>query len=246
MQQSMQDTKDRLIEQARLWGADIVAVGDTARLHGIETRPPQLLEGFPRAVSMAVRLADGIMDDVTDGPTELYSSHYGRVNALLDDIAIRVVGFLQSHGGKALPIPASHILCKERFIASISHKAVALSAGMGWQGKSLLLVTPEYGPRVRLVTVLTDLLLPADEPLKNRCASCSACEDACPAGAIKGTNTEYHYERRRDAVDLDACLAKLSEFSKAEHIAPYLCGVCVSSCPWGVKKQKLAEPTDSA
>lgn len=238
MQDSMQETKDRLIEQARLWGADLVAVADTERLAGIETRPPDLLEGFPRAVSMAVRLADGIMDDVTQGPTELYSQHYARVNALLDDMAVRMVGFLQSRGGKALPIPASHILCEKRFVASLSHKAVALAAGIGWQGKSLLLITPECGPRVRLVTVLTDLPLPADEPLKNRCGKCSACKDACPAGAIKGANTEYHYEQRSHAVDLEACVAQLNRFSKAEHIAPYLCGVCVSSCPWGAKKAK--------
>lgn len=225
-----------MTDKVRGWGADIVGVADTARLAGLETRPGNLLEEWPRAVCMGVRLADGILDQVTHGPTELYSQHYQRVNALLDDIAIRLAAWVHARGGRALPIPASQILCEERFVSYISHKAVAIAAGLGWQGKSLLLVTPQHGPRVRLVTVLTDLDLPPDKPLKNRCGTCSACADACPAGAIKGVRTESHYATRREAVDLDACVAQLNRFSQAEHIAPYLCGVCVSSCIWGKRK----------
>lgn len=227
-----------MTERVREWDADLVGVADTALLSGIETRPEDLLEGWPRAVCMGVRLADGIMDDVTQGPTQLYSQHYKRVNALLDDLATRLTGWLQARGAGALPIPASQILCEKNFVSYLSHKAVGLAAGLGWQGKSLLLVTRKHGPRVRLVTVLTDMDLPPDKPLKNRCGTCTVCADACPAGAIKGARTESHFSTRREAVDLDACVAQLNRFSQAEHIAPYLCGVCVSSCPWGKKKKK--------
>ncbi len=234
----MDDVKRELFEAARGWGADLAAVADTALLCGLETTPPDLLDRFPRAVIFAVRLADGIIDDVTDGPTPLYSQHYSRVNALLDDVATRTASFLQAHGGAAAPIPASQILCEERFYSYISHKAVALAAGLGWQGKSLLLITPEYGPRVRLVTVLTDLLLPPDAPMKNRCGKCRACAEACPAGAVKGVSTQHHYATRNEAVDLDACVAQLRRHAVRPHIDPYLCGVCVSSCPWGKRKGK--------
>lgn len=229
--------KQEMIEDVRAWGADMVGVADTARLAGIETRPKDLLEGWPRAVSMGVRLADGIMDSVTHGPTALYSQHYQRVNALLDDIATRLAAWIHKKGGRALPIPASQILCEETFVSYISHKAVAIAAGLGWQGKSLLLVTPRHGPRVRLVTLLTDLDLPPDKPLKNRCGTCTVCADACPAGAIKGAGTESHFSTRDEALDLEACVSQLNRFSQAEHISPYLCGVCVSSCIWGKKKR---------
>ncbi len=175
----MQDLKQEMIQRVREWGADLVGVADTSRLEGIETRPENLLEGWPRAVSMGVRLAGGVMDSVTHGPTELYSQHYQRVNALLDDIATRLTGWLQAKGAGVLPVPASQILCEKTFVSYLSHKAVAVAAGLGWQGKSLLLVTPKHGPRVRLVTVLTDLDLPPDEPVKNRCGTCTACADAC-------------------------------------------------------------------
>lgn len=240
----MDDTRhirDELQQRAREWGADIVRIADTSRLAGIETEPADLLDGFPRAVTMAVHLADGIMDHITDGPTPLYSSHYQRVNALLDDIAVRVAGFLQSHGAKAMPIPASQILDYERFVSYISHKAVAIAGGLGWQGKSLLLVTPQFGPRVRLVTVLTNMDLPADEPVKNRCGTCTSCTDACPAGAIRNVNTTLHYATREEAIDFNACLQQLETFGQLEHINPYICGVCVAVCPWGRKKAKTKE-----
>ncbi|CCO24467.1 hypothetical protein [Maridesulfovibrio hydrothermalis] len=162
----MHKLKKNILDHAKKWGATLTAIADTTGMAGIETRPENLLQPYPRAISIAVQLSNGIMNDVVTGPTELYSQHYQRVNSLLDDIACRVTGFIQDNGGIAIPIPASQILCKERFVSYISHKAVAINAGLGWQGKSLLLISPEYGPRIRLVTVLTDLLLPVDGPVK--------------------------------------------------------------------------------
>ncbi len=80
--------------------------------------------------------------------------------------------------------------------AHISHKAVARMAGLGWQGKSLLLINPEYGPRVRLVTILTDMPLTPDGPVKNRCGACLECVQACPASAIKNAlDRQFLYQQ---------------------------------------------------
>ncbi|WP_320175494.1 4Fe-4S double cluster binding domain-containing protein [Maridesulfovibrio sp.] len=239
----MTDLKKELFKNAKQWGADLIAVADTTRMAGMETRPDDLLDNFPRAISIAVQLADGIIDTIVDKPTEIYSQHYQRVNALLDNIACRVSSFIQNNGGKALPIPASQILCEERFISYISHKAVAINAGLGWQGKSLLLVTPQYGPRIRLVTILTNLDIPADEPIKNRCGKCTKCTDACPAGAIKNVNTVLHYSSRNEAVDLSSCVDHLNKVSGYGNVAAYICGVCVASCPWGKKKRQPQKGT---
>lgn len=233
------------IEILRNWGASIVRVADTARLTGLKTEPEDLLTEFPRAVSIAVRLSDAVMDGIDNQPTPLYASHYSRVNGLLDDLAVRTTNFLQAAGARAVPIPASLILDAEKWTSFISHKAVALAAGMGWQGKSLLLVTPEYGPRIRLVTILTDADLSPDTPLENRCGKCSQCTDHCPAGAILGKNTQTHYETRSHAVDLDRCVHHLQNvFERLPHIHPLICGVCIKVCPWGspAKKGKAARP----
>jgi len=225
-----------LKRRARQWGASLVGVADVARLQGIETEPADLLSGFHRAVSLAVRLSDPVLDQITDRPTPLYSQHYQKVNALLDELALRVSLALQQAGGRALPLPASQVLDAERLTSYLSHKAVAVAAGLGWQGKSLLLVSPQYGPRVRLVTVLTDLDLAPDAPLKNRCGGCLACAEACPAQAIRGVGTQSHFESREAALFFDRCRAKvLEEFAQLPHINGGICGVCVSVCPWGRK-----------
>ncbi len=224
-------------------GADLVGIADLARLEGIQTEPEDLLKGYVRAVSIAVRLSDGIVDAITDRPTPLYQQNYVKVNMLLDDVALRVTQFLQNSGGRAVPIPASQLLDKTRWTSYLSHKAVAVAAGIGWQGKSLLLVSRGYGPRVRLVTVLTDIALEADMPVKNLCAECSDCAEACPAGAIKNVNTTLHYEDREEALHFDRCLARVTDNqTNLPFIEAPICGVCIRACPFG-RRKKTGERT---
>ena len=124
-------------------------------------------------------------------------------------------------------------------LGAISHKAVARMAGLGWQGKSLLLVNPEVGPRIRLVTILTDLDLPPDQPLPNGCGKCRECEKACPAGAIKGTPFGEGYAAREDAWDMTACTGVMkADFNHRPEVTPWICGLCIKACPIGRKRKK--------
>ena len=174
-------------------GADLVRITDIESLEGLKTIPVDLFSQFSHAVSIAVQVPVAVFEMISDQPTPLYSSVYQTINRLLDEIAFKTSRMLQTDGLFSLPIPASQILDKENWHAAVSHKAVARTAGIGWQGKNLLLITPEYGSRVRLVTVLVDAPLVSDKPVKNRCGNCMACRDACPVGAIKGLNTADHY-----------------------------------------------------
>lgn len=129
-----------------------------------------------------------------------------------------------------IPIPASRTLDRVSHRGNLSHKAVARLAGLGWIGKNILLVNPEYGPRLRFATVLTDLDLEADEPLDRDCGGCSKCRDACPAGAIRGVIAKPYPETREECVDLEACSGKLKEF--ASELGKDICGVCIRACPF--------------
>ena len=234
--------KTEFIEKLENWGASIVRVADTAKLSGIDTEPSDLLSGFHRAVSIAVPLSGPVMNMIDKQPTPLYSSHYCRVNALLDDLAIRATNFLQSNSAQAVPIPASQTLDSKKCTSYISHKAVALAAGIGWQGKSLLIVNPEFGPRIRLTTVLTDADIVPDSPIRNRCGKCQQCKDHCPAGAIIGANTTSHYSSRSDAIDLKKCVHQVRNvFGKLPNITPGICGICIKVCPWGNKTKKFEQ-----
>lgn len=77
-----------------------------------------------------------------------------------------VASVIEAEGYRALPIPANLILTEERLLGNLLHKAVARAAGLGWIGRNCLLITPQYGPRVRFATVLTDMPLPTGEPME--------------------------------------------------------------------------------
>jgi ferredoxin len=95
----------------------------------------------------------------------------------------------------------------------IDIKRFATSASLGAIGKNSLVITPEFGPRVRFAVILTDALIEVDEPSEfNFCDGCSACIEACPAGAI----SESGY-------DVSLC----------EHSKGNVCVICMEACPVG-------------
>lgn len=220
-------------KQIKNWGANLVGVADTDSLRGLGVNPPDLLKPFRRAVAIALQLPRAIFDPIEDRPTPIYKAAYETANRLLDEVAFRTALYLEKDGFPSLPIPASQVLDWENLSGAISHKAVARMAGLGWQGKNLLLITPEYGSRVRLVTVLTKAPLEADSPMKNRCGTCNYCQEACPAGAIKGVNTEDHYEDRDEALHFSRCADKtMNSFAKLPGIGSPICGICIKVCPF--------------
>jgi len=217
-------------------GADLVGVADVLPLKQLKLNPPALLDDFKRAISIGVRLPAAVFEQILDRPTPIYASVYRTANRILDEIAFRTADILQSDGFCSLPIPASQVLDEKNWYGAISHKAVGRMAGLGWQGKSLLLVNPQYGPRIRLVTVLTAAPLKIDGPIKNRCGKCTLCRDACPVGAIKGVGTKDHYKNRSKAVYLSRCAEKLvGEFSRLPNVGAPICGICIKVCPFGRK-----------
>jgi len=179
------------------------------------------LSGLVRAISMAVRLSDPILDEIEDHPTQIYYFYYRRVNALLDQIAIKMTAVLQSLGYRALPIPSSQIADWEKELGHLSHRHVAESCGLGWIGRNNLLVTPDFGSRVRLVTVLTDCQIPADHPINMDCGICKACIPSCPVDAIKESVQKF---------DHAACFQLIRSFRKKYNIGQSICGICVRAC----------------
>jgi epoxyqueuosine reductase QueG len=121
---------------------------------------------------------------------------------------------------------------------SISHKMVATRAGLGWIGKTDLFISKKFGPRLRLVSLLTDY--PLDQTGKainnRRCGKCIECISACPAKAGNGQLWDIHTDRD---VFFDAykCRAKCVELSKKYlNSNSATCGICVSVCPIGMRK----------
>lgn len=226
--------RDSLESLAMEEGADLFGVADLDELRGIDTVPSDLLDGYMRAISVGVRLSDAVLETITDSPTPLYAHQYEAANASLDHLTFRLQRGLQASGWDAVAIAASQKIDTERWMGHVSHKAVGRAAGLGWLGKSLLLVNPDHGPRVRLGTVLTDAALDADKPLEFGCGRCTSCVDRCPVDAIRDSSWTDHPRSREEALRFDRCRELLVEdLSRRPNIGSPICGVCVAACPFG-------------
>jgi len=220
----------QLKKVALVSGASLFGVCDLSRLKGkFLDLSPEVIKGLDRGISLAVRLSDKIIDSIEDRPTKLYYYHYRQINYFLDRISLGVTQFIQNRGWNALPIPASQTIDWENQRGHLSHKEVAQQAGLGWMGRNNLVVNPDFGSRIRLVTVLTDFPLPCDKPIEDGCFDCRDCLEICPAGAIKEKLEDF---------DRVACYKKLDEFRKICKIGHHICGICVKAC----KGQRLVKP----
>lgn len=204
-------------------GASLFGVADIRNLKGhFNFESPSLVENLNYGISIGCRLSDKVVDSVIEEPTPLYSFHYRRTNILLDNIALKITSFIQNKGHCALPVPASQVINWEKQVGHLSHKMIAGSAGLGWIGRSILLINSLYGARVRYVSVLTNLPLKIDQPVQRDCGSCTRCISVCPAGAIG---------QQKEDFKLDKCYEQVKKFSKKSGIGHYICGLCVRACP---------------
>ncbi|MGJ8640288.1 MAG: tRNA epoxyqueuosine(34) reductase QueG [Opitutaceae bacterium] len=117
-------------------------------------------------------------------------------------------------------------------------KPIAEAAGLGWQGKSTILIEPKRGTWSFLANIVTTLELPTDEKAKDRCGSCTRCIDVCPTNAI---TAPYQLDARK-------CISYLTiehdgmiphEYRHAIGNRLYGCDECLDVCPWN----KWATPT---
>ncbi len=217
-------------------GAAIVGVADLRPLRaGLKTDPPDLMQPYTAAISIAIPLDMSAVTAMKGEPTPAYASDCKDINTKLNAMTGAIVEHIESFGFRAEAVPASKKLVEGGTEGSVSHKAIAIMAGLGWQGKSLLLVTPKYGPRVRLSSVLTDMPLEFDSPIENRCGKCTKCTEACPAAAIRNVNTDFHYSSREEALDLGKCHSNTLKYMEVQGIEYTFCGQCIPVCPYGRK-----------
>lgn len=219
---------------------DLLGVADLTSASGfIRAQGGEHLASYPLAVSLGMRLIDAVVDELHlhESPSAIFSYRglYNSVNQNLDRASLLIARRLQREGFRAYPIPASQIIDPRRLEGAFSHKLAAHLAGLGWIGKNCLLITPEYGPRVRLATVLTDAPLEAGKPIPDGCGECRRCVEACPVNAITGR--PFNPGEARD-LRLRAHLCHDYSERRERLIGEGLCGLCVYVCPYGINLGK--------
>lgn len=139
----------------------------------------------------------------------------GRLNKAVYDFA----DLFRKEGYRSLPLPAAGCPTDQRSLAAIfSYKHGAELSGLGTIGRHSMLITPQYGSRVRLACLLTEISLEASPVVrKNYCVDCDACIRACPARAIGVPGQGEAYSMNKFAC-------------QAYRQAGFTCGFCMKVC----------------
>ena len=231
-------------EYARSLGAEIYGVASAdncRRLFPGKPPPDKLVAGARSVIIVGLPYSPEIMDTVarpwlaevrqkgaetaaqeswtSDRPPVGAERYYlGPENVMLTHevavIAYRLAGKLRRDGHRAFYFP--NVPVEPRFkTAPFYFMPVMYAAGLGQLGMNCSIINPEYGPRFRVTAVITDLELPAGEPMEEmqypECSSCLECVRRCPSQSLDGRYWKNVF--------------KCASYG--------CCGTCLSVCPVG-------------
>jgi len=163
-------------------------------------------------------------------PTWVAEAAEGKGYSMMAVTATMVAQFIRGLGYKAIPSGNDSAL----------NIPLAIDAGLGELGRNGLLITPEYGPRVRISKVFTDLPLTPDKPIEfgvlEFCSKCKKCAQHCPSGAIiygertdKPHNISNASGELKWPIDAEKCFAFWSRIEGS-------CMNCIRVCPFNKPK----------
>jgi len=218
--------ENEVIQEAKRLGAELVSFADISHL------PSNLSRNYPYAVLVGIRLTPGYLETISSTPDYvgemkrknlLNQDEFGLKEKKTDHIADEITSFLVAKGYGAFSQSERNLLqvgCydEKNHTTPLSHKAIALLAGLGWIGRHDLLVTPEYGSAISMCTILTNAPVPTESKpcVSSRCGNCTICLESCPTGAITGKSWQMGTPRE-ELVDVFCCTT---------------CLKCLALCPW--------------
>ena len=194
-----------------------------------------VLPGVRSVVSLALNYWQG--EDANEFPGKIARYAWGDdYHGLIEKKLEALDAFLVARGGtQKCYVDTGPILERDH----------AARAGVGWHGKSTMLINRELGTWFFLAEILTTLDLPVDEEARDHCGSCSRCIDACPTGAITAPRE----------LDARRCISYLTIELKGSipvELRPligdriYGCDACLDACPWNRFAKASREATFGA
>lgn len=207
-------------EIAYQYGADVCGIGSIDRFENAPTgySPLDLLPQCKSVIAVGIALPKGLYEVA---PRLIYGHFNAEICTVLDTLELKLAKDIEKkYSCIAVPIPCdspNEYWDAENMTAKglISMKHTAVLCGLGSIGKSSLLINSEYGNRLIIGAVLTDLELTPDSIQPDLCIpGCRKCIDSCPAQAIAGgsvdqkrcrQNTYGKTARGFDTVDCNNC-----------------------------------------
>jgi epoxyqueuosine reductase len=246
MKSMNEDLKTALLHRCESMEIPLVGVANVERWNKPPFQPwmpdefyPQSI--FPEARSVIVIGLPISLPVLETSPSIYYRELYNTVNSLLDQYTYRLANFLTDRGYPSVFVPrngyGSIRVLLEIPIAFFSHRHAALLAGLGTFGINNMILTPEYGPRVRFGSILSTADLPPDPLLEIQlCIRCMHCVEMCPSNALDKESYP------KGLTDKKACSSYSAELNE-RYISP--CGICIKVCPIGEDRILFGRDGDS-
>ncbi len=237
-----QDIKKKIIKQAKTLGASLVNFAPANRWDDFgevdpDYRPRALWDKVETVIVIGVPMLLPVLEST---PSINYQEMYNTTNSLLDQIGYRLSTWLNDQGHPTIFMPRDGYgnleILLNKYQGCFSHVFAAKYAGQGTIAYSHNLITREFGPRVRMVSLFTSLKVPGDPVIAEEiCIKCDVCRKLCPSNA---------FTTRTDSLiadmDMDACTNYHIELRRENR---WPCGICCKVCPIG-KDRKLYESTN--
>lgn len=227
--------KQRITREARRLGANLVGFAPVSRWESSELAEPYWPTSiWPEAKTVIVLGIPMLLPIIESTPSINYQEMYNAANQTLDQAALRLAAWLNELGSAAIYLPRDGYgnldILRRKPVAGFSHVVAGKFAGLGTIGVNHLLLTPEYGPRVRLVSIFTSAVVPGDPLIKGElCNQCRMCVRLCPVEAFTRVKGYFMAD-----MDKDACTARHQQL-RLENRWP--CGTCAKVCGVGADRQ---------
>jgi epoxyqueuosine reductase QueG len=226
------ELKKEIVEYLQERGADLVGVASPKSWSkaGMVLEPYRPEHLWPPTRSVIVIGLQMPLPIVETTPSAQHMELYRTCNRMLDDLAFQLTCWLNRRGHASTFFSrdgyANIDVIIRKTAAAFAHGFAAQYAGLGNVGVNHTILTKQFGPRVRFVSVFTDAVLPPDRQLrKTLCIRCRACVDCCPVDA-------FTYKKDELVADYDkhACAERARLLRDKGR---YPCGVCIKVCPVG-------------
>jgi len=199
--------------RARELGADLCGIASADTLNAFPPDPrwpqtPERISPYCRSVIVIVqRIPVGAFRCKTNVPVQYLDM---LVLRRMDRIALRLAQELERKGHPSFTLAAQETdwNLKRASYGLLSTRHLGIEAGLGTLGLEVNLLTPEFGPRLYLTGILTELELEPDERMQEQVCigeSCSRCLHACPPDAV-----------RQWGLDKAGCATEAQEFGFAQ------------------------------
>ena len=217
---------------AKVFGADLVGItGYDERWvyshqysrQGETEKPQELPNDLPNVIVIAQEMERDLIDTV---PSALSGTATGIGYSYDTLVLLGLAQYIINLGYRA--------------VATMNDSALAVplavKAGLGEYGRLGLLITEEYGPRVRIGKIFTDLPVSHDQPksfgVKEFCTMCRRCSDACPVNAIPDGPPSDEVYNKSNLVGVTKWTVNAEPCFKFWANQNSDCSICVRVCPY--------------